>query len=76
MFAALPQQVHIIEEAPEVQLRGGLFYVVDRTEGVVIVRVFRPSTFFKTIATFAEESRNYRVAGAEVIPFPERLGAS
>ena len=73
-------QTHIIEEAPDVALKGGLFYVTDKLEnGGTIIRVFRPTTLFKTIAALAERSREYRLGGAEIVQFPDligRLGAS
>lgn len=80
MFAAVPQ-VHIIEEAPEIVLKGGLYYVTDRLEtGAIIIRIFRPNTFFKTFAKYAEESRAFRHSGAEVVEFSDavtaKLGAS
>lgn len=76
MVAAIPQ-TFVIEDAPEIELRGGLFYVTDRNEGVVIVRVFRPHTFYKTFARYSEVARSQRLG--EVIPFPDaaaKLGAS
>lgn len=79
MFAGVPQ-VYLIEEAPEVELRGGLYYVTDRLEGQTIIRIFRPNTFLKTFARFGEQARAYRSGGADVIEFSDavtaRLGAS
>lgn len=80
MFAAAQQQTYIIEQAPEVQFRAGLYYVTDRLEtGQTIVRIFRKNTFFKTFAVFGEAARSDRIDEAEVIQFAaaaERLGAS
>lgn len=79
MFAAAQQQTYIIEQAPEVQFRAGLYYVTDRLEtGQTIVRIFRKNTFFKTFAVFGEAARSDRNE-AEIIQFAdaaERLGAS
>lgn len=74
------QQTYIIEQAPEVVLKGGLYYVTDRLDtGARIVRIFRPNTFFQTTASYIEQSKALGRIEAEVIEFSdavEKLGAS
>jgi len=39
----------LLEEPPEVEFNGGLFYVTDRIGGLVIRRCMRPNTFLKLV---------------------------
>lgn len=68
----------LVEEPPVFEFRGGLFYVTDPKAG--ICRAYRPHTYFATLAAMAKCAREYRVSGAQVIPFkadpPELHAAS
>jgi hypothetical protein len=58
----------LVEESPEFEFVGGLFYA-HHADG--IVRVYRPNTFFAMVAAAASESRKFKSGGAEIIPFPK-----
>lgn len=58
----------LLEEPPEFELRGGLFYITDRMGDVTIRRAMRPHVFFATIAGAVEQSRKYR--SAEIVSLP------
>ena len=60
----------LVEEPPEFEFRGGLFYVSDPRIG--IVRAYRPNTYFATLAAMAACARKYRTSGAQVIPIAPR----
>jgi hypothetical protein len=61
----------LLEEPPAVEVIDGLVYITDRVGGLVIRRCFRPRTFYETIQSFVEVSRQFDIArrgGAEIIP--------
>ena len=60
----------LIEQAPEIELRGGLYYVTDLVGDGKIVRVMRPSVFFQLFARAGQAAKLHRFSGAEVIAFP------
>jgi hypothetical protein len=57
----------LVEEPPVFEFRGGLFYVTCPL--MVVSRVYRPNTYFATLAAMAACAREYRLSGAEVVPF-------
>ena len=61
-----------IEEAPEIELRGGLYYVTDLVGDGKIVRVMRPSVFFQLFARAGDAAKQHRFGGAEIIPFTRK----
>jgi hypothetical protein len=60
----------LIEEAPEIEFRAGLFYIVDTLGDGTIVRVMRPNVFFRLFARAGEAAREHKFSGAEVVAFP------
>ncbi len=64
--------VVLMEEPPEIEFVGGLFYVTDEAG----VRAYRPATFFKGIARAVEQSRKYRANGAEVVQLRDHAASS
>ena len=61
----------LIEETPEIEFRGGLFYVIDSVGDRQIVRAMRPNVFFRLFAKAGEAAKKHKFGSAEVIPFPE-----
>ena len=60
----------IVDEAPEFEYRGGMFYATIKVGEDEICLCFRPSTFFQGIADAACETRKARLIGAKVVQFP------
>jgi hypothetical protein len=56
----------LVEDVPEFEFRGGLFYVMAPGGEP---RAYRPNTFFAAVAAAATAARQFRFAGAEVIEF-------
>lgn len=48
----------LVEAAPEIEIREGLFYVTDPSG---ITRVYRPHVFFSTFRLASEQWREWRV---------------
>jgi hypothetical protein len=49
----------LVEEPPEFEFDGWLFYVCDAKTGTC--RAYRPETFFRTFARMAEIGREWRI---------------
>lgn len=62
----------LVEEAPEIEYRNGLFHVIQRIGERRFERVMRPHIFLLGLRRAAEAARKHRFAGAEIIPFPKR----
>jgi hypothetical protein len=63
---------YFIEEPPEVDYRGGLFYATYKIGDGSFTVCFRPSTMFAGIAAAAFKARSHRFEGAEIIKFPDK----
>lgn len=61
----------LIEEAPDIEFRGGLFYVIDTVGEKQLVRAMRPNVFFRLFAKAGEAARQHKFGSAEIILFPE-----
>jgi hypothetical protein len=71
----LEEAAVLLEEAPDIELRGGLYYVTDHIGDGTIVRVMRPNVFFRLFARAGEAARLHKFAGAEIIDFPGKEDA-
>jgi hypothetical protein len=62
--------VILVEQLPEIVLRGGIFYVTHE-HGAVFA--YRANTFFALVAAAASAGKQFKWdGGAEIIPFPAK----
>lgn len=55
-------QAVLLEEPPEFEFKGGLVYVIDRRDGVVVgARAFRAHQFFEGFKRAADACQDWRV---------------
>lgn len=64
------EAIFYVEEPPEVEFRGGMFYVTQTVGGYRFVRVMQPSTLLKAARRF-QQAANLFSRGASVIAFPD-----
>lgn len=57
----------LLEDAPEIEFRSGMFYIIDDNGA----RAIRPHAFLKAFQRAAQAIQDYHAAtGAEVVKFP------
>lgn len=66
----------LVEEAPEIEFRGGLFYLTVKAGDETIALACRPSVFFQGLAAAATAARGCKFGGAEVISLADHAASA
>ena len=61
----------LVEDAPEIEYRNGLFHIIQRIGEHRLERVMRPHIFLLGLRRATMAARQHRFGGAEIIPFPK-----